>query len=289
MNKSIYIGELSLSVALSADGRAETGVGDWAVNAAAIDGRLGLPVGWLGEVASGVVGDHILAYLQRADVDVKAVDRFTEGVSPVRVFNAGEPSTTINYNRDPADPFNVVWPRIEEGDVVVYGSYMTLEERNHERLLDFLKYAKARKAQLVYLPYFEAHQVPRITRVMPSVFDCLELADLVVGRDAEVRAIFPGGGMDAIFKSHIFFYCRRFLHLDPSTGEMQFFDGGDSVASCRCRPTAELSEFQWSAGVLAGVVRALAEGRLDAEKIMACGCETACSPLAESVSHPCCR
>lgn len=109
----------------------------------------------------------------------------------MRVFANGDQRTVVDHSSFPAEPVNAVWPRIEEGDVVVYGSYMTLEERDHARLLEFLKYAKARKAYLVYLPYFESHQVPRITRVMPAVFDCLELADLVVGRDADVRAIFP--------------------------------------------------------------------------------------------------
>ena len=93
---------------------------------------------------------------------------------------------------------------------------MALEARNHSRVIDLLKHAKSRKAYLVYLPYFEWHQVPRITRVMPSVFDCLELADLVVARNDEIAAIFPDHDIDSIFKDHIHFYCPRFLDLEPA-------------------------------------------------------------------------
>ncbi|WP_297072764.1 hypothetical protein [uncultured Duncaniella sp.] len=287
MNKAIYIGELALNVSLCADGHAETGVGDWAVNAAVIDGRMELPTIWVGEAAAGTVGDHILKYLEDANVGTESVDRFTEGVSPVRVFAGGDPSTTVDHSNYPEEPVNAVWPRVEEGDIVIYGSYMTLEERDHARVLDLLKHAKARKAYLVYLPYFEAHQVPRITRVMPSVFDCLELADLVVGRDADIRAIFPETDMEAIFKDHILFYCRRFLHLDPKSKVMRFFDG-DKSWTLECHPTTN-TEFQWSAGALAGIVRALTEGRRDADDIMAYGNETAHSELATSISHPCTR
>lgn len=46
MNKAIFIGELALNISLCADGHAETGVGDWAVNAAMIDGRMELPAIW---------------------------------------------------------------------------------------------------------------------------------------------------------------------------------------------------------------------------------------------------
>lgn len=285
MNKAIYIGELALSVSLCADGHAETGVGDWAVNAAVIDGRMELPTIWVGEAAAGTVGDHILKYLQEANVGTESIDRFTEGVSPVRVFAGDDSSTTVDHSKYPAEPMNAIWPRIDEGDIIIYGSYMALETRNHARMIDFLKYAKARKAYLVYLPYFESHQVPRITRVMPSVFDCLELADLVVGRDADIRAIFPTGSMDGVFKDHILFYCRRFLHIDPATKVMRFFEGDQSWTR-QCHPTTN-TEFQWSAGALAGIVRALTEGKRDADDIMAYGNETAHSDLATTISHPC--
>ncbi len=287
MNKAIYIGELALNVSLCADGRAETGVGDWSVNAAVLDGRMELPVIWVGEAAAGTVGDHIIRYLQDAGVGTDSVDRFTEGVSPVRVFNAGDSSTTVDHSRYPEEPVNAIWPRIEEGDVVVYGSYMALEERDHARVLDLLRHAKARKAYLVYLPYFESHQVPRITRVMPSVFDCLELADLVVARDADIRAIFPEPEIETIFRDHILFYCKRFLQLDPVAKKMRYFDG-DQSWSLLCHPT-DNSEFQWSAGALAGIVRGLTEGQRDPEELMATGNETAHSELASALKHPCLR
>lgn len=288
MNKAIYIGELALNVSLCADGHADTGVGDWAVNAAMLDGRMELPTIWVGEAATGTIGDHIIRQLQDAGVGTDSVDRFTEGVSPVRIFSDGDRTTTVDHSNFPEEPVNAVWPRIEEGDIVVYGSYMTLEERDHARLLELLRHAKARKAFLVYLPYFEPHQVPRITRVMPSVFDCLELADLIVGRDAEVRAIFPEEeSIDAVFKDHILFYCRQFLHLDPAAKEMRFFDG-DKSWTLKCHPTTN-TEFQWSAGALAGIVRALAEGHRDPDDIMAFGNETAHSELASQIEHPCSR
>lgn len=287
MNKAIYIGELALNVSLCADGRAETGVGDWSVNAAVLDGLMELPVIWVGEAAAGTVGDHIIKYLQDARVGTDSVDRFTEGVSPVRVFKDGDAATTVDHSRYPDEPVNAVWPRIDEGDVVVYGSYMALEERDHARVLDLLRHAKARKAYLVYLPYFESHQVPRITRVMPSVFDCLELADLVVGRDADIRAIFPEPEIKTIFKDHILFYCKRLLQLDPAAKKMRYFDGEESW-SLDCHPT-DNSEFQWSAGALAGVVRGLTEGKRDPEELMAIGNETAHSELASGLKHPCLR
>ncbi len=287
MNKAIFIGELALNVKLCADGHAETGVGDWAVNAAIIDGKMELPTLWVGEAAANTVGDHIVKQLEDAGIDCKSIDRFTEGVSPVRVLSAEAGGPSVDHSRLPSDPVSALWPRIDEGDVVVYGSYMTLEQRDHASVLEFLRYAKSRKAFLVYLPYFEAHQVPRITRVMPQIFDCLEMADLVVGRDTDLKSIFTGTDIAAIFKNHILFYCRRFIDIDFSTLTLRFFDG-DTSWTRKCHPTTN-TEFQWSAGVLAGIIRALVEAHRDPDEIMNFANETAHSELASSIHHPCIR
>ena len=83
MNKVIYIGELTLNITLKPDCTASTKGGDWAVNAAMLDGRMGLPTIFVGEAGADTVGDHIVAHLEEANIDVKSIDRYTEGLSPV--------------------------------------------------------------------------------------------------------------------------------------------------------------------------------------------------------------
>ncbi len=281
MNKAIFIGELALNIELKSDGTATILVGDWAVNASVLDGRMGVDTSFVGEAAADVVGDYIVSYLTSAGVGVKSVDRYTEGVSPLRVTSDTVSGKTVGYEQFPSEPVNAVWPRIDEGDVVVFGSYMALEERDHDRLMDLLKYAKARKALIVYLPYFQEQQVPRITRVMPAVFDDLELADIVVARTEDIKRIFPGEDMGAVFKDHILFYCRRFLHIDAADKLMRFYDG-DASWTEKCHP-ADHSDFQWYSGALAGLTRALTEGMRDPEELMRRADETAHSELAGSV------
>ncbi len=281
MNKAIYIGELTLNITLQPDATASTKVGDWAVNAAVLDGRMGVPTVFIGEVAADAVGDHIVAHLDNSKVDVKSIDRYTEGLSPVRIYGTDPQAKVVGHEKFPAEPVNAIWPRIDEGDVVVFGSYMALDERNHQRLLELLKYAKARKATVIYLPYFAPYQVPRITRVMPQIFDSLELADIVITTIDDIKAIFPGDDIAATFKSHILFYCRKLLCMDAAAKEMRFFDGEESWSK-KCHPSAN-TPFQWYAGALAGAVRAIAETRHDADDIMEAANETAHSELAASL------
>lgn len=287
MNKAIFIGELALHVSLRPDDptRADVGVGDWAVNAAMLDGLMGLPVIWLGEASASAVGQRIVSTLEASKVDVSSIDRFSEGLSPLRIASSAAATAAPDHYRTPIEPASPVWPRVNEGDTVIFGSYMALEERNHAMLLDFLRHAKARKATIVYLPYFEPGQVPRITRVMPQVFDALEAADMVIARAADVAAIFEGKSPEAVFVDHIKFYCGRFLCIDPAARRLRFFDGNESWHR-DCHPS-DHTDFQWCAGALAGAVRSItAETPHDADDIMERADETAHSELAASITHP---
>ena len=281
MNKAIYIGELTLSITLPArGGDARTSVGDRVVAAAMLDGSMGVETLFVGETGADSVGQHIVGKLEDASVKTDNIDRFTEGASPVRV-ESPESAAPVLHSAYPPEPFNPVWPRVNEGDTVVFGSYMALEERNHDRIIELLKHARARKAQVVYLPCFEAARVPRITRVMPEIFDNLEAATLVLATVADLAAIFPGETPEKTFKDHILFYCKRCLVLDHETMKMRFFDGDESW-TIDCHPCTS-SEADWVAGAVAGAVRALTEGIKDPDEIMAKANETAHSTLASAL------
>ncbi|MDE6556315.1 MAG: hypothetical protein K2K55_05065 [Duncaniella sp.] len=282
MNKVYFLGELSLTVGLTTKGKADLRVGDRLVLAAVLDGMMGVETFFVGEAAADVVGDFIVDYLNKNGVDTKSVDRYTEGATAVTVGHSErEDAKPIVHTSYPAEPVNPIWPKFEEGDVVVYGGYMAIDERNHGALLDLLKYAKNRKAYLVYVPYFEPSRVPRITRVMPAEFECLEMADLIVSGVDDIAAIFPGEDTGVAFRDHILFYCRRLLVTNYQEKKLHFFDG-DASWTKECHPTTN-SRLEWCAGVLAGTTRALVEGMRDPDEIMNKANETAHSEIAGTV------
>ena len=281
MNKAIYIGELTLNVTLSSADTAVTRVGDRAVTAAMLDAKMGVDTLFVGEASADTVGDHIVGTLSHAGVDTSSVDRFTEGASPVRIASAATPdsdSRTVLHASYPSEPVDPIWPRVNEGDVMVYGSYMAIDKRNHKAVIDLVTYARARKAHTVYLPYFDSQLVPRTTRIMPEVWECLEQASLIIATVDDLATLFPGETPADAFRSHILFYCRRCLVLDYADLSMRFFDG-DASWTLKCHPTADDS-FHWTAAAIAGAVRALTEGTTDPDDIMAKANETAHSRLS---------
>ena len=281
MNKAIYIGELTLNVNLSSDGRATTSVGDRAVTAAMLDAAMGVETLFIGEAAADTVGDHIVGTLQRANVDTTSVDRFTEGAGAVRIASGNTPdsdSKAVLHASYPAEAVNPIWPRINEGDVFVYGSFMALDKRNHKSVLDLLSYAAARKAETVYLPYFDSRHVARTTRIMPEVWECLEAASLVIATVSDLATLFPGEDPARSYRDHILFYCPRCLVTDYDNLRMHFFDR-DASWTLDCHPTVH-DYNHWTSAALAGALRAIAEGTSDPDDIMAKANETAHSNLA---------
>ncbi|MDE6326021.1 MAG: hypothetical protein K2M02_07600, partial [Duncaniella sp.] len=135
----------------------------------------------------------------------------------------------VVYGREPDVEFDTVWPRIEPDDVVVFGSYFSLNDRVRPRLLDLLEHARARKATVVYLPYFETFQVPRVTRVMPSVLDNMELADVIVTTTDDLQLIF--GNRDAAdnYRLHIEFYTPRFYNIDTASATVEKFPEREKI------------------------------------------------------------
>lgn len=284
MNKVIYIGELTLNISLAGSGSASTRVGDWLVTAAMLDGQMGVETLFVGEAGADAAGDHIVKTLEEAKVDVGSIDRFTEGATPVRVEHADPESTArpVIHSAFPTEPVNPVWPRVNPGDILVFGSYMAIEPRCHAQVLDLVKYAKARKATVVYLPFFAKEQVPRITRVMPAVFDNFEQADMIVCRAADLQALFPGESPEAAFKNHLNFYVNRFMFVDYDTLHLRIFDGPNASWTLQCHPTTN-SRLQWESGVLAGLSKAMTEGVTDPDALMNAANETAHSNLAATI------
>ncbi|MGM9802053.1 MAG: carbohydrate kinase family protein [Candidatus Limisoma sp.] len=156
MKKVIAIGQSVLDI-IHLDGRPTASfTGGRIANMAASLGRCGISVEYVSECATDSVGDMVVDFLKRNSVGTASVDRFTEGQSQVSLIfrtsdGAERYSEYVNY---PSSRFDVLWPRIDEGDIVVFGSYFAIDDNPRRGLLELLNYAQQRKAIIVYLPDF---------------------------------------------------------------------------------------------------------------------------------------
>lgn len=258
MKKIICIGECALDIIFDCNQPVGSMPGGRIVNASAILAREGLPVWLVSELAADPVGDTIATFLSEAGVDCSSVDRFTEGRSPVNIFTPDTTGITekiTRYEQYPDECFDVVWPRIDEGDIVVYGGFYALDARMRPRMSQLLAHAAERKAVLIYLPGFLPSREPRITRVMPAILENLELASVVIVRNNDLATIFGVGEGDRCYTDHISFYCRSLINIDPAKQRMSYYSGNEETSVDI--PAAESTSLTWNAGAVAGIINAL--------------------------------
>lgn len=253
MKKIICIGECALNVVFERGLPVGALPGGRIAAAAALMARAKCPVVMASEASADPVGDMTVAPLVAAGVDISSVDRFTEGRTPLMVFTEaadGTPQVT-RYENYADEAFDIVWPRVDEGSVVVFGGYYALDKRMRTRMLPFLNHCVERGAVMVYLPGFMAQQESRITRVMPAILENLELAHLVIARDNDLALIFGTASGDVCYADHIDFYCRSLINIDTACRHLNYFSG-KQLTQIEI-PGAICETMTWNAGVVAGV------------------------------------
>lgn len=264
--KIICIGECALDIIFDGTRPVGSMAAGRIVNAATILAREGMPVYLMGEAGSDPIGDMVLAGLREAGINTDAVDRFTDGHTPVNIFTPtpdpeGVPvpeaalMQVTRYDNYPAEGFDVVWPRIDAGDIVVFGGYYSLAPRTRTKLVQLLSFLQEKKVIIVYLPGFLSVQEPRITRVMPAILENLEYADVVVTRSHDLHLIFGTPEADTCYSDHIDFYCRNLININPACSDIAYYSGQNSE---RVRIESSVPEsMMWNAGALSGVLQTL--------------------------------
>lgn len=254
MKKVIAIGQSVLDI-VHLDGKPVASyTGGRIANMSASLGRCGIHVEYVSECACDKIGDMVVDFLKSNNVGTSSIDRFTDGKSQVSLIfrDSNGKEDYAEYVSYPDTRFNVLWPRIEEGDIVVFGSYFAIDSKPRKGLLELLNYARERKAVIVYLPGFHKELCTRITRVMPEILENLEFADLVIARQADMEIIFDKSDALASYNEHIKFYCPNFVFTDSNNG-MQIFSSGicKSLEFVDCPPQNRLGK---DAAVAAGIV-----------------------------------
>lgn len=272
MKKIICIGECSLNIVLGPDGQPFGSMpGGRVVNAAALLAERKFAVIMASEASSDPVGNIVADYLSGSGVDLSSLDRFTEGRTPVNIFTAPgpetEPTTLTRYEQYPDEGFDIVWPRVDEGDIVLFGGHYAIDARMRPRLSRFLTHCVERQAILVYLPGFMPQQEPRITRVMPAILENLEMSNVVVARNVDLKLIFGIENTESAYHEHIDFYCRSLISVDPANERISYYTGKEmssvSIPASTCRTML------WNAGAIAGAVASIAEQQLTAADLEA--------------------
>ena len=220
MRKVIGIGETILDIIFRGDQPSAAVPGGSVFNGIVSLGRMGANVGFISETGNDRVGNIILQFMRDNNIPTDHVNVFPDGKSPVSLAFLNEQSDAeyIFYKDYPAHRLEVPLPKIETDYIFVFGSYYSLNPVLRTRMVEFLQYAQERKAIIYYDPNFRKAHAHEAIRLMPTVLENLEFADIVRGSDEDFQNLYGKSDAQKVYKEHIQFYCDRFLTTHGANG-----------------------------------------------------------------------
>lgn len=256
MRKIIAIGESILDTIYENHQPVSAFVGGRVSNAAAALGDLELPVSMVSECCTDKVGDWVVDFFEKHHVDTKSIDRYTDGSTPLAAIfkEDGEQDKIVNYGTYPTNRFNVIWPRIDEDDILLFGSYYAIDQPQREKLYDLLSYAAERKAIVIYLPGFQHGTQFNLTKVMPNILENFEVSNIVIDHANDINTMFPNQDSDKVYNNHIKFYGPTYIHITPGKCATIYKGIDKTEVPFSCESDNHLG---WQAGFIAGVIHQL--------------------------------
>ena len=220
MRKVFGIGETILDIIFRNDQPQKAVPGGSVFNGLISLGRLNVPVSFISELGNDRVGDMIRDFMEDNHITTEFVDRFPDGKSPISLafLDDDKNANYIFYKDYPAQRLEVPLPKIEKDDIFVFGSYYSLNPVLRTRMVQFLQYAQERKAIINYDPNFRKAHAHEAIRLMPTVLENLEFADIVRGSDEDFQNLYGKSDAQEVYKEHIQFYCDRFLTTHGANG-----------------------------------------------------------------------
>ena len=213
MRKVVGIGETILDIVFRGGQPSVAVPGGSVFNGIVSLGRMGVNVNFISETGNDRVGNIILQFMRENHVPTEHVKVFPDGKSPVSLafLNEQNDAEYIFYKDYPKQRLDVLYPALQEDDIVMVGSYYALNPVLRDKILELLDQAREKKAIIYYDPNFRSSHKDEAMKLAPTIIENLEYADIVRGSAEDFFYMYGMRDADRIYKDKIKFYCPRFI------------------------------------------------------------------------------
>lgn len=182
-------------------------------------GRQGADAALISEVGDDRLGSKILEYMRQQGVRTEGMCVFYEGRTAICMSHVEEDGSVVRdfYRLYPqTGRLDVVWPRIDSGDFVLFGGKYVLHPTVSPVVNEMVDYAVERKAVIIYDAGLQSLGRGENVMLMPQIIDCYEKADIVVMEDSDALQLYKTTDADLVFRDHIEFYAPCFVMIHES-------------------------------------------------------------------------
>ncbi len=216
MRKVIGIGETTLDIIFK-DGQPISAVpGGSAFNAIISLGRAGVNTTFIAETGNDRVGRCIIDFLKENGVNADYINVFPDSKSPISLAFLDEENNAdyLFYKDHPHDRLEFVYPEVNADDIIVFGSFFSVNPVVRPQVADFLEYAHKRGAILYYDVNYRASHKDEIMKITPNLIENLEYADVVRGSRDDFSILYRMPEAQRVYTAEISFYCKKFICTD---------------------------------------------------------------------------
>lgn len=212
--KIIIIGESWLEIDFKGNQPTATHPGGALLRAAISLSAMGREVIFLSEIGNDKIGTIIAESLTASGTDISKSDRHILK-TPVVIDIDG---TRLRYApADDGEGFDIIWPRVERDDIVVFGGYFALDKRIRQPLWSFMTNVAEREATVIYVPDVNDDRISRITKVMPFVYENLEISSRVITLPSDLLTLFKHDDEAKARRENFSYYVDHYVHLSDES------------------------------------------------------------------------
>ncbi len=173
------------------------------LNSAVSLGRCGLEVEMITEVGEDRIGVLIQEFLTANGVEtflVAPVQGFKTPVSLAFLDEQGNAHYSF-YKDYPEKRLNIAWPEPLPEDMVLFGSFYSLDPAIRAEIVPFIRAAGDSGALVFYDPNIRKNHLKEIRKLMPYIGENIALSSIVRGSEEDFMNLFGINGSEEIYNS----------------------------------------------------------------------------------------
>ena len=219
MRKVIGIGETILDILFRNNQAATSVPGGSTFNSMISLGRVGVSSCFLSEIGDDKVGGIVRSFLKDNGVDDSYLTEYPEHKSPISLaFLDEDNNATYSFYKEPFGKRDWECPTIERDDIVLFGSYYALNPDMRYKVTALLEQAHRAGAIIFYDVNFRRNHAGEAIKLMGTVIENLEYADIVKGSDEDFQVLYRIAEGAKVFKEKVDFYCPRLIYSRGAQG-----------------------------------------------------------------------
>jgi len=122
------------------------------------------------------------------------------------------------YKDYPSLRLDVDMPEVTSEDIVMFGSYYAVTPQLREKVKELLDKAREAGAIIYYDVNFRSVHANEAIKLMPTIFENFEYADIVRGSIEDFGNMFGMNDADKVYQHKVGFYCPHFICTNGGEG-----------------------------------------------------------------------